>query len=183
MPRPWTSPVHVILLLLVSLLLLGWAASSAATASPIFAPLTLVEHLFTPLQVRTGWEARTLHARRNDSSYFAWLLSVRDVDRVIESGLALGRKGRLENTKDIKLIRRARGSDGEWWSAMAQRSDVVELAEAHAAFGAGFTIVINKMNYRLEEVARAAAALSAELGGARVNANLYLSPADGEQQG
>ncbi len=164
--------IHVTFLCATLVYAAMFRMARAASVPSAVGPLTLVEYLFTPLQVRNGWETRALHVRRNESSYFAWLLNMEDVNRVITTGVALGREGRLENTVDIKLIQRRRGSDGEWWSAMAHRSDVVEVAEAHAAFRAGFTIVINKMNYRLVEVATVANALSLELGGARVNANL-----------
>ena len=150
----------------------------------VLGPPTLVQHLLNPgLHFSAAWETRTLHLRRNDSSYFSWLLGLQHVDKIIASGLALERDGRLENTVDIKLIQRRRGSDGEWWSAMARRSAVVEVEEAHAAFRAGFTIVINKMNCRVKQVGQLAEALSLELGGVRVNANLYLSPASSEHQG
>lgn len=89
-------------------------------------------------------------------------------------------RGRL-TLSDLRLVRRVVAGDGEDWTAVYPIDRVppttrLDSEFAQAALDRGFTVVVNRLNYRSAPIARLCTMLSAELFGFRVQANLYLTP-------
>ena len=76
--------------------------------------------------------------------------------------------------KDFQLVKRVKGSDGEWWSGGVPAASLT-LAEVRARLGKGFTLIVNSVDCRLPSLARVAEQLEGELG-LVVQINAYLTP-------
>ena len=87
------------------------------------------------------------------------------------------------SSSDLRLVKRVLAADGEWWTA-AVPLDSVPAAQAidsrfvRAGLSRGFTLVLNRVNYRHAAIARLCTALQRDVFGYRVQANLYVTPAN-----
>jgi hypothetical protein len=185
------------LLLSLLVLLLGPPAAPGAWAA---------DGLFSHLRetVRHSWQERTALLRANLDSlqphsaaaHHYNIVGSSELDWVVFSGIGLEEGGpRHFDERDLKLVRRRRphaaGHGETWLQALAWRKIVESQAAGasdidthghstaldviHGAFRNGFSVVINMANHRLDALGSAALELSSWLG-ARVNANLYLTP-------
>ena len=80
----------------------------------------------------------------------------------------------MQNMLDYSVIKRQRGADGEWWSGKYGAAvDRMPPEQLHDLFRRGFSVVLNRLNYRHPRVAALSAALS-EVFGHRVNCNMCV---------
>eukprot|EP00742_Colponemidia_sp_Colp-10_P008986 GILJ01009765.1.p1 GENE.GILJ01009765.1~~GILJ01009765.1.p1 ORF type:complete len:471 (-),score=58.09 GILJ01009765.1:5-1417(-) len=127
------------------------------------------------------FQTKLLHVPRNESGYFSGLLSLEDIDWVLEHGMSVY-DDNVDPTvamvagRDGSLVKRVKGKDGAWWTG-AYPNKSLSLPVAHKAFKSGFTLIINRLNYRWRPVAELCHRLALEVFGFRTNANLYLTPA------
>lgn len=84
--------------------------------------------------------------------------------------------------RDLVVVKKIRGEDGEWWSG--RLPDLFNLEDAGATadkaldafYKGGFTIVLNRVNYRHPSVAAISEVVAEDMFGFRANCNLYASP-------
>jgi hypothetical protein len=93
----------------------------------------------------------------------------------------------LLSLKDIKAVKMVRGPDGEWWSGSWQQlspltgkpipmeQQTMSVADMHTQYNKGFTVLINKLDLRVQAVANVCSSLESWLG-IHTNANLYFTP-------
>jgi hypothetical protein len=85
---------------------------------------------------------------------------------------------------DLKLVQRVLAADGEHWTAVVPLSSalrpgaVPDSRFVFAGLGRGFTLVLNRLNFRHAPVGRLCHMLSREIFGFRVQANLYATPSN-----
>ncbi|MFJ9948255.1 cupin domain-containing protein [Kitasatospora sp. NPDC091207] len=119
------------------------------------------------------WERRSLHVSHADPHYFAELLTLDDVDRLLALVDA--------NLDTVRIIR-----DGQETpvsalvasDASTGRTAAVEAVYQH--YRTGSTIVLNSLDRRWEPLGRFAAELGAEIS-ARPQMNVYLTPGGNER--
>jgi len=102
------------------------------------------------------------------------------VGQVIEDGVAVANDSlsKMVLGADWKLVRRTRGTDGEWWSGAPQMNDTEGMSPstvAREAFHEGFTVVVNAMEDRWPPITNVAAAVEDELG-YHLSVNAYMTP-------
>lgn len=129
------------------------------------------------------WQRKPAVIQRRNPTFYHPILRSAELDSI----LAFAQAG-------WKLVKRVRGPDGEWWSSSPPEppatstdddDDLVAAAvrrveRAHAAFGQGFSLVVDRLDEKHEGVGRLTAAVEAEVGH-RVGVNLYWTPGEGAQ--
>jgi bifunctional lysine-specific demethylase and histidyl-hydroxylase NO66 len=175
------------------LLLLQQSIAAAATTSTHKHNATttgLLESLLGPIPgasqfAQDFWQRKPAVIQRRNPTFYQPIIRSTDLDTI----LAFSQEG-------WKLVRRAKGKDGEWWSSSpppeldrgvndGDGGDLVASAlrrveRAHGAFARGFSLVVDRMDERHEGVGRLVEAVEAELGH-RVGANVYWTPGQGSQ--
>ena len=167
------------LLLLVALLV--------ARVSPSSASLRVPWKRF----MKKHWQRAPLHIRARRSGRGQQQprpLSSGELDGLFETGVTVyGQQHReerpMQNQHDYVVLRRQRGPDGRWWSAKVggRSRDTMSTRRVRDLFGRGFSLVMNKLNFRKPAVAALAMDLAKRFGH-RVSANMYLTPAAKDRQ-
>ncbi|WP_265558529.1 cupin domain-containing protein [Streptomyces hygroscopicus] len=117
---------------------------------------------------RDYWEQRPLLVRREAPSYYADLLTLDDVDKVLSlAGVHLDGIRVVVNGKETPVSQ----------LATSARNGLTNALEAlFERYRSGSTIVLNSLDQRWEPLRRLAGSLGAEMS-ARLQMNVYLTPA------
>jgi len=133
------------------------------------------------------WETQYLHGHGVSPTAFAELFDIAAMEAVLNtSPSAYDVSGASSlSDRDVKLVRRTKGRDGEWWSGMLPISAAAGAggsfaAFARSAFNQGFTLVLNRLNLRWTPLYELCSALSQHVFGYRCDVNLYFSPANAQ---
>jgi hypothetical protein len=122
-----------------------------------------------------GWQV----SRRMPHNTMATCIKTRETLPTTAQVWSVLREGvNVQADEDYKLIKRAKGPDGEWWSTSP---DLTTYRRGHdhiaakEAFMHGFTVVVNSMDHRLGAIREVAEAFEGSMGH-RCSVNLYYSP-------
>jgi ribosomal protein L16 Arg81 hydroxylase len=117
---------------------------------------------------RDYWERKPLVVHRSDPGYYADLLTLDDVDRILSlSNVRVGNLRVVVNGKETPVS--ALGAAG-------RNGAVNALEELYRRYRTGSTVVLNALELRWEPLQRLSRALGAEIS-ARLQMNIYLTPA------
>ena len=176
-----------LLLLLLLLLLLFFIPLSTPSSSTPSALDALLGRTHGRAFLSRHWQRKHLHAL-SAAAQLRGLFSSDELDELFRSGVsvynesssvssssgALPQGRPMQNMLDYSVIKRQRGADGEWWSGKYGATvDRMPPEQLHALFRRGFSVVLNRLNYRHPRVAALSAALS-EVFGHRVNCNMCV---------
>jgi hypothetical protein len=139
------------------------------------------------------WEQKHVHVKRDMEEYFSRLIPIAALDAILDSSCHIDHKIFLEEESgmefgpdgDFNLVKRVTKEDGEVWTASpnieASLFDKTSRSEfAHEAFSKGFSLVINRMNYRWPMIYQICELLARKALGFRLNVNLYFTPANSQ---
>ena len=172
------------LLLILLLFFIPHSTPSSSTPSALDA---LLGRTHGRAFLRRHWQRKHLHAP-SAAAQLRGLFSSDELDELFRSGVsvynesssvasssgALPRGRPMQNMLDYSVIKRQRGADGEWWSGKYGAAvDRMPPEQLHDLFRRGFSVVLNRLNYRHPRVAALSAALS-EVFGHRVNCNMCV---------
>jgi len=151
-------------------------------------------------QLADCWEQKVLHLRATDkkaAARFAHLMPLQRVKGVLTSLVhlqdlstevsgggddAVKVRG-IPTLEDIKVLKRIRGEDGAYWSGVIPIERLIKEGTSQlnadlieALFSRkNFSLLVNKVNFRDQQIGRLAENLSRDFSGI-VNVNMYLTP-------
>jgi ribosomal protein L16 Arg81 hydroxylase len=142
-------------------------------AAPSAWPRPDLSQLIHPIDVATFkrdyWERQALVVHRGDPGYYADLLTLDDVDRILSlSNVRMDSLRVVVNGKETPVSALA--------SSAGRNGSINALDELYRRYRTGSTIVLNALDMRWEPLQRLSRALGAEIG-ARFQMNIYLTPA------
>lgn len=115
------------------------------------------------------WEKKPLHIKRNDPGYFASLLTLDDVDRVITTlGLSHPR---------IELTNAKQRINPEQYTF---NSGMIDATRLYQHFAEGATIILPQLDWTVSSLAHLCRAMEREIN-SRFQTNIYLTPGGDEQ--
>lgn len=132
--------------------------------------------LVAPLDVTTFlhdyWERKPLYVRRDDPGYYADLLTLDDVDRMLFlAGVHLD---------GIRVVVEGKETPVSQLSSHGKLGLTNSLEALYDRYRGGSTIALNSLSDRVESLHRAAQTLGAEIN-ARIQMNVYLTPGGNAQ--
>jgi ribosomal protein L16 Arg81 hydroxylase len=136
-------------------------------------PLPVLARLVHPIDVaefqRDHWNERPLVVHRGDRNYFSDLLTLDDMDQILSLSDVNDDNVRLANNSRTFSVKQLVSA-----SSLNANSNLLE--QLYARYRSGWTVQVKAIEWRWEPLRHFTTALGAEIG-ARVRANLYLTPA------
>eukprot|EP00475_Leptophrys_vorax_P031505 TRINITY_DN47712_c0_g2_i1.p1 TRINITY_DN47712_c0_g2~~TRINITY_DN47712_c0_g2_i1.p1 ORF type:complete len:513 (-),score=115.24 TRINITY_DN47712_c0_g2_i1:739-2277(-) len=169
--------------------------------------LDVFEFLFSPAIsvepfLNNFFEKQIVYVPRNDSEYFAQLFPMMVLDGILDTSAACMNDLKRSTSrmsaasidaansaqdfepmvygKDVFLVKRTVGDDGDYWSGILQMPDGVAFSSSFArnAFSRGYSLVLNKLNCRWKILEKLSEQLMKQCFGFRTNINMYFTPAN-----
>ncbi|MFE4973731.1 cupin domain-containing protein [Kitasatospora sp. NPDC056651] len=138
------------------------------SAGAAFDLARLIHPMALPTFRNEYWERQPLHIRRNDPRYFADLLTLDDVDRLLsQSGPDFGNIRVISEGVETHVSALGGASGGG--------SGINQLEDIYRRYRSGATVVLNSLERRWEPLTRLTSGMSAEAN-ARFQVNVYLTP-------
>ncbi|MBV9383415.1 MAG: hypothetical protein JOY82_11790 [Streptosporangiaceae bacterium] len=144
-------------------------AETALSARPLPGLSRLIDPVDVATFQRVYWEQRPLVVHREDPCYYAGLLTLDDIDQILNMSNVLQDNVRVVmNGKETPV--------SELVSSGGRNARANALEELYAHYRDGSTIVLNALELRWEPLAQLARSVGAELS-AKLQMNIYLTPA------
>jgi ribosomal protein L16 Arg81 hydroxylase len=141
---------------------------AASTARPFAGLSRLIDPIEPAVFQRDYWERRPLLIQRNDPEYYADLLSLDDVDRLLSlTGVQLD---------NIRVVMNGKETPVSQLVEAGGNNSINVLEVLYDRYREGSTIVLNSLDQRWEPLQLLSRQLGAEMS-ARFQANIYLTPA------
>lgn len=183
-------------IILASLLLLVCAGGVDVVGSSSIWPSSLgtpVDFFNRTFEQRTKYESTKRATHTSDNDIVTHLrFGLFELGMVLDTTGSVFDGAPLSDTRlgmsDLRLVQRVMAADGEYWSAVYPLTRVPNETPIDGRFTRrlveqGFTLVLNRMNYRYAPIADLCTRLTNEYFGFRIQANLYLTPGVGTHQG